>query len=206
MPVRRAIRRRARPRRRAVARMAVARRILGNSQPVFTETYKYDTITTGTGGVFQTSFDQIPEYAHYQALYRAYRILKFEVIILPNHNTSQVGVGSAIGLGHLVYKVNDMPSVSVPTSEADLLTDNGCKIKNLTAKSVLKSGNPMPNLSVNSSTSGTYITSTRSTFLETSAANIIHNGVSWWYSVNGSGANQTADVYMKVTFKLRDPK
>ena len=86
MPMRRALRRRARPRRRAVARYAVSRRITGNAQPVFTETYKYDTITAGTGGVFQTAFNQIPEYASYGALYRAYRILKFEVIILPNHS------------------------------------------------------------------------------------------------------------------------
>ena len=204
--MRRALRRRARPRRRAVARYAVSRRITGNAQPVFTETYKYDTITAGTGGVFQTAFNQIPEYASYGALYRAYRILKFEVIILPNHNTSQLGLGASVGLGHLVYKVNDMPSVAVPASENDLLTDNGCKIKNLTVKTVLKSNNPMPNLSVNSSTTGTYVTTSKSMFLETSAYSIIHNGISWWYSNNGSGANQTAEVYIKVTFKLRDPK
>lgn len=176
-----------------------------SSQPIFSEMYKMDEITAGTGGTFTFSMSQVPEHANYGVLYRNFRILKAQVLIIPNHNVSEVTV-SPVGLGRFTFAVNNSPNVPDPTTEADVLVDNGAKVKMLTRPMKINC-TPYAQLTQGVLGGGTTFTSRSKQYLDfDSGQTTPHKGISWWYSNNGSGANQTAQLYYKVTFQLRDPR
>jgi len=198
---------RARVARRKYARRVLRTRVL-NPQPVFTETLANAAISSGAGGNFTVNMGLVPQFTYYSKLYRTFRILKLQVIIVPDANTNtdflQVGGGSTSfrGLGRLAYAINDSPNVPAPASENDVLLDNGCKIRNLT-KPIKISCTPQPKISV---AGGAYINTARRNWLDMdTASSIDHTGISFWYSTTGGQIN-TANVYYKVTFALKDPR
>jgi len=181
----------------------VARMGATNSMPIFTETMAKDAVHAQAGGNFTFAITDIPEYASYSALYRTFRILKAQVTLVPQHNVASFGNPGTTGhngMGRIVYAINDSPNVPAPGSEADVLVDNGCKIKYLNRVTKINC-KPVPDLAQ----SGTYTTVNRRAFIDFDTGNSLrHQGISYW--INSDEAQQTYDVYYKITFQVRDPR
>lgn len=225
MPIRRRGTRRPRPamrRRRAggLRGMRRGRRLFSvNPQPVFTETFTKAYIAPNAGGIFTFSIDEVPQLSQYNNLYTKYRILKAQVILLPNfavqdQNQAEANGASTIplaGMGRIVYAVNDTAGALPPTSEADLLKDNGCKIVPLSTKGIVRmSCRPTP---VFTDSNGVQAAQTRKWLTFSNVASPFdpkHYGISWWYSQpllgTGFATNNTLNVYVKLTFQLADPR
>lgn len=220
MPVRRVRRARARRPARRVRRVRNWRsRVVLNPQPVFTETFTKAYIAPNAGNIFTFSIDEVPQLSQYSNLYTKYRILKAQVILLPNfavqdqnqaEANGQATVGLA-GMGRIVYAINDTAGSLVPASEADVLKDNGCKIVPLSTKGIVKmSCRPTP---VFTDSNGIQAAQTKKwlTFSNVSSPfDPKHYGISYWYSqpIAGTGfaTNNTLNVYVKLTFQLADPR
>lgn len=71
----------------SVNRMRIGRS-LASKTPVFCETFNAGRITTNTSGIFAARMTSIAELSDYAALYRSYKILKLEWIIMPNANVA----------------------------------------------------------------------------------------------------------------------
>lgn len=198
--------RRRRPARRAPRakmgrRMALFRSKVLRSSPVFTESVNQPLVTSGTGGVFNVAFSTIPQYVNYQRLYRTFRILKLQVLILPDQTTGEsIPAGSASTVGRFVYAVNDSADLPAPANELEVLEDNGCKIRS-TSRPIKVSCRPQPALTSN----GVLVNSTRNQWVDIDTGlNILHNGISFWFS-NFAGT-QECQIYYKITFALKDPR
>lgn len=186
-----------------------------NPRPIFTETANIGTWSANTGGIQTFNISQVLQLGQYQALYQKYRILKATLIVVPHYASTQdqnaaqynLSVGlSQFGLGRLVMAVNDSPAVPAPTSENDVLQDNGCKI--IPVRHVNRmSCRPVPNtLDAN----GNVMTLGKK-FLNfnLSTPNSAHYGISYWYSQPLTGTptvQNLLNVYVKLTFQLSDPK
>ena len=114
--------------RRTYKRSAVA--ALAARTPTFTETYDAGQMTAGTGGLFSARMANITEIADYQTLYRSYKVLKVEVIVLPDTNSAAVSVGNA-GIGQLIYAVDPSAELVAPGNAVDCLKNNKVRMTNL---------------------------------------------------------------------------
>lgn len=63
------VKRSTRPRRRAMPRLALARPVRANPQPIFTETYSKGVIAPNTGGILTFNINEIPQLSQYNTLY-----------------------------------------------------------------------------------------------------------------------------------------
>lgn len=138
--------------RRVGRRRGLNRRRLYNPRPIFTETYKAKELTfdisgsgyQGVGFTFAATMDGLPQLSQYSNLYQKYKIMKAEWLLLPNwtggekQNEAIYNAASgpsvppgltSVGTTRIVYAINDTPNQSNPTSEQEVLVDNGCKIK-----------------------------------------------------------------------------
>lgn len=108
------------------------RRGLMNRLPTFTETCVLARITANAGGVFSVSMDQIPQLAQYSNLYRQYKI-NWAKFTLLSDTTVYDGTQTATGAfaPRVAWAINDTPNITAPASEADLLQDNGARVKPL---------------------------------------------------------------------------
>ena len=130
-------------------------RIMGfrSSRPVFTETYTGPVLTPNSGGIFKFNIGDVPQISQYNNLYQKYRILRAQVILVPQYaqqdqNAGEYNAGAstyAHGMGRFVFAINDSPGLVAPGSEASVLQDNGCKIR--AVKTMLKmSCKPVPSI------------------------------------------------------------
>lgn len=204
---------------RAAARMRLYNRPRFNTTPSFTETFKVSEIlsnNTGvTAGLLSTSLSQIPQYLDYTALYNQYCIRSVQFIIMPSYDqydsTNLPANPAAITAPRLVYAINDSAQQVAPTTELDVLTDNGCKIRMLD-KPVRIRCSPVAQVGMSASTGGFVSESKRNRWLSTANPEIVHTGVSYAISQSVPTDRDDADVppyatlYAKVTFSLRDPK
>lgn len=219
-----ALGRKLRPRRmlRLRRRGFIRRRVL-NPTPTFVETYSKSTVASNAGGVFSARISDIPQLAQYSNLYKQYRINWIKVMLVPDFNSMSADHNAAaynasipiqdFGLARIAYAINDTPALNAPANEAQLLEDNGCKIKPLGAKFSV-SFKPVPDVSVVSNSTGGNI-ATRQRYRQwfnfdtvTTGNNPLHYGVSYWITqlVANTQANPTYNVYYKVNFSLRDPQ
>lgn len=215
-------RRVARPRRRAAPRRKVGgRRMRGfrrafrkvaNPMPVFTEMLQTDGLTATAGGCFQYSINQVPQYASYKALYRQYRIVAATVILLPRQVTNTTGGATITDYGQppqIVYALNESSDAVVPTTKLEVLESNGAKVRLLTQPLKIKF-RPVAdlNVNINGAMGGIVpINLGRDKFIgfDNDGSDVIHRGVDFWYE-NWSSAPLATDVYVKITFQLRDPR
>lgn len=188
------------------------RKLLGNSRPIFTETIPVSPLVSNQVGNFGISINQLSQYASYAALYRQYRILRLQVILLPeqtvgesldNGDTPPVFVTS--GVGRIVYAINDMPGLPAPANEVAVLNENGCKIRTM-ARPLRISCKPVPDVEVsNSGQANAYLPiDLRNRYLDINYGSTVpYTGISYAYS---APTPQTVQVYYKVTFQLKEPK
>lgn len=221
MPIRRYRKKSNRPRRKPlVRRPRVPRGVRSNPRPIFTETLRVQypgqgayQLGSNTGGILQASMDLLPQLSQYTALYRKYRILKAQFICLATYPGTNVDVNTSIynnsvglqasGMGRLVFSVDNTPNLPVPGNEFDVLQSNGAMIKTGAPKIVV-SCKPVPNLQ---DLNGVRLTS-RGDFINFESANVIHNGIRWWYTMPSTTTlfDPFYAVYCKLTFQLADPR
>ena len=189
--------------RRYYKRSAVA--ALASRTPTFTETYEAGQITAGSGGLFTGRMADITEITDYQALYRSYKVLKMEVIVLPDTNSAAVSVGNA-GIGQLIYAVDPSAELTAPGNAQACLTNNNVRVTNLD-KPIRIRFRPVASTTVGILGGGTVGITQKEPWLSLDdGLPIPHNGVSWWYQNTSAGANNTAHVYVKLTFQCKDPR
>ena len=203
------------------------RRMLYNPQPVFTETYKLVDLLPNAGFLLSTNIGQLPQLAQYNGLYQKYRILKAVFQLFPTWTGGEAqnqaiynqvsgpgfaggGVSSA-GTSRMVSVIDDSPDQSAPASEAEVLQENGCKIRFLDkmAKLVCR---PAPDLK---DSNGAQLT-IKKRFINFSPSNpnVNHYGIRGWithpFNIGGTAFNVPDTirytVYCKLTFQLADPR
>ena len=184
-----------------------------NPQPVFTETYALTSLPSSAGGVLKFSMDQVPQLTQYNTLYQKYRILKARVLLYPEFNSFDQNQAennaalsrSTFGLSRIAWAINDSPDLAAPTSELDVLKDNGCKIRTITDRGVKLHCSPVPNVEDANGVQMTF----RKKFVNFGSPNIAHSGISYWISQLTTGTPGTENVtlaYVKLTFQLSDPR
>jgi len=212
-------RRPARKMRKTRPRLALTRLpVRSNPQPIFTETYSKGAVLPNTGNIFTFNINEIPQLAQYNTLYQKYRILRAQVILVPQYaqgeqNAAEYNAANNVyahGLGRIAFAVNDSPGVTVPANELDVLKDNGCKITPV-RDLVKMSCRPKP---IYEDANGILIT-LKGNYINFQTgpgapADPRHFGISYWYSQPTLGAvpqtNNDLQVYCKLTFQLADPR
>lgn len=224
----------------------VRRRAMYQSQ-LFTETFKVNTqaqpptvpgvLTDGviriqpgtqfTPGKFMVKMSDIPQVQNYANLYQFYKILKVQAIIIPKFsnadpNSAQYNVSIPLATWEncrITYAINDATNdLATPTSELDVLEDNGCKIRALT-RPIKINFRPKAALDGTDPTSSALIAQQTkyrpwlgfgpddNNFQPGDAP--YHVGVDWVVSCDNTSTTEfldVADVYFKVTFVCKDPR
>lgn len=213
-------------RRKYKARRKQVRRSLYNPQPTFTETFALprDNFTlqagSGIGKVFKVSFNNIPQWPQYMNLYKQYKINWVKVMVIPSFDTTSADINSNFsavtgfaGMARIVHSIQNSPDEPVPLSEAQVLSDNGAKIRKFGSKWSC-SFKPVPDVSM-ATVSGVIPTRLRSrqwfNFDATTLTNNPeHGAVTAYVTLPGApGSNDVTvsyTVYYKVNFSLRDPQ
>lgn len=212
---------------RKAMRAKVNRRVMRsyNANPTFTETWSAGSITTSgstVGGVLNSSASSIPQMADYSKLFRQFRILRNEWIFVPratslDPNTQEGNAFSGApntNNGRFVYAINDTAGQAAPTTEIEVLTDNGCKILSAVRTAPIRIRHvPVPDLSIGapSNVFSTYMNKKR-TWLNTDAAGnggsgtaIPHGAVAYFLTMPQTNPQTVFDVYCKTTIQFKDP-
>lgn len=220
MPLQRRYRKKAPAKKRVAGgmrrRMRVARPLRVYSQ-TFTEVYTTGSIPVNAGGVFSTTFSAIPQCAQYATLYKQFCIKKLEVTLMPRLNSYDPNTAGSVGLSYwaprLAYSIDDTPSVINPTSELDVLTDNGVKVVSLGSKPIKMTCWPKPSISSVNVDGGKVATRQRKMVwfnqrngeVTDDGWSVPHGNIRYWISSNPLLSDYQFDVYYKVTFACRDP-
>lgn len=235
------IRRRRATRRRVIRRRRLAprrsgmfprfRRMIGNIRPVFTETVNLGSVgftytpsggpTNTFGGLLSCNMGLLPQLSQYETLYQKYRILRAQWTLVPNwtqyDQNSSNGITNALDASYwsatrIVYAISDSPGQVPPSTELQVLNENGCKIRMMN-KIFKVSCRPVPDTEdtngVSMSFRGKYIN-----FVTATPGNIEHLGVRYFLtapSVNVGSQAGIVDpprwtVFLKLTFQLADPR
>ena len=201
------------------------RRMVMNPQPVFTETWAASPITLSGGtasGILSVAGNSLPQMPDYSKLYRQFRILKCQWILMPratsiDPNTQLANVNAGIpntNNGRLVYAINNTAGMSAPVTELEVLTDNACKIKAAVRTSPIRISHvPVADLSIGAPSAffSTYMNKKR-TWLNTNATgntgdglSVLHGGVAYFLTVPTAVTQTLFDVYCKTTVQFKDP-
>jgi len=203
------------------------RRGLMAPSPSFTETFALprDNFTvlagSGQGKVFKISMSDVPQHPQYMNLYTQYKINWVKVMLVPNFNTQAAEpntgflVSGIVGQGRIAYSIQDSPNESAPASEAEVLQDNGAKIKAFGTKWSC-SFRPVPDIAV-TTIGGTGVIPLKIRKSQwfnyddtTVANNPDHGAVTAYVTLPGTPGTEGRSIsytcYYKVNFSLRDPK
>lgn len=206
-----------RPRRVGRGGMAAARYRLGRStSPMFTETFVGAPINVGGVGasapvqLIQNNLGQIPQVADYTALYNQYKIMKVTAIFVPAYDTYQVGSptgATGTTAPRMVYAIQASSQQLNPLTEADVLQDNGAKIR-MFDKPVKISWRPVAAAADALVQGGFASVNRRNQWYGTTSTAVQHNGLAlaFTHALPPAGNPVIAQVYYKITFALRDPK
>lgn len=213
-------------RKRRQIKMGIRRRVF-NPMPTFTESFALprDNLVipagTGLGKVFKVSFADIPQHPQYMNLYTQYKINWVKVMLIPSYNTQSADINGmatlagTVGMARIVYSIQDSPNEVTPATEAEVLSDNGAKIRSIGTKWSC-SFKPVPDvaLTVLNSTGVIPVKVRKSQWFNyddtTVANNPDHGAVTTYISVPGTPGTEQKSMsytcYYKVNFSLRDPK
>lgn len=211
-------RRRVNRKRRAAGRRRAARKNIKTVSHTFTEVLTTGSIPVNAGGVFYTTFSQIPQAASYAALYKQFCIKKLQVTLMPRLNSYDPNTAAAVGLSYwaprIAYSVADTPNVANPTSELDVLTDNGVKVVSLGSRPLRMTCYPKPSISALEAGSGNPVAirqrktiwlNQRNNEVTDDGWSVPHGNIRYWISANPLLSDYQFDVYYKITFAVRDP-
>lgn len=194
------------------------RGVKASKYPTFTEVFTTGSIPVNAGGTFYTAFSQIPQCAQYATLYKQFCIKKLQVTLMPRLNSFDPNTAGGTGLSfwapRIAYSIDDTPSVINPTSELDVLTDNGVKVLSLGSKPIKMTCYPKPSINSIESGSGNPVSTRqrkivwfnqRNTEVGNDGWSVPHGNIRYWISANPLLSDYQFDVYYKVTFSVRDP-
>lgn len=183
--------------------------------------------TQFTPGKFMVKITDIPQIQNYANLQQFYKILKVTQIIVPKFNVSDPNVGqynqansvAAWEVPRMAYAINDSTNdLATPTSELDVLEDNGVRIKRMTnpfkitfrPKAALDSTDPTTSQLVPSQPKyRPWLGFGPDDGAITPADAPYHVGVDWVISCDNTATSEfldVADVYCKVSFVCKDPR
>lgn len=197
--------------------MAAARYRLGRmNSPMFTETFVGTPIVYGGVGaaapvqLIQNNLGQVPQVADYTALYNQYKIMKVTAIFVPAYDTYQAGTptgATGTQAPRMVYAIQDTSQQLAPVTEADVLQDNGAKIR-MFDKPVKVSWRPVSAAADALVQGGFASVNRKSQWYGTLSTAVNHNGlaIAFTSGLPPAGNPTIANVYFKITFALRDPK
>lgn len=207
-----------RKRRAAGRRRRAARKNIKTMSHTFTEVFSTGSIPVNAGGTFYTTFSAIPQCASYAALYKQFCIKKLQVTLMPRLNSYDPNTAGSVGLSYwaprIAYSIADTPNVINPTSEADVLTDNGVKVLSMGSKPIRMTCYPKPSINVIETGSGNPVAvrqrktlwfNQRNTEVGNDGWSVPHGNIRYWISSNPLLSDFQFDVYYKVTFAVRDP-
>lgn len=191
-------------------------RVMYNPQPTFTETIVASPLTFNATSPGNSSYlmgvtlAQLPQVAQYQNLYNNYCIRKVQMIFVPAYNVADYNAPAAAtpsAAPRMVYSIQDSSVVTTPTNEVDVLKDNGARIKMFT-RPVRVTFRPTASLADALVTGGFVGVTRKNQWLTTSNPSVLHTGlaVAFTQDVPVSGNPVLAQVYVKITFSLKDPK
>lgn len=202
-------------RRRRTTRRAPMKRRFGiprsvvryNKVPSFVETFKLENdLQTQTGGRLGITFSQIPQYLQYGALYNQYRVNWIKYTLVPQW-TSFDPNGSVASAPRIAYAIQNTPNEAAPLSEAQVLTDNGVRIRMLN-KPVSFSHRPVPDIGTSVATGGftPYVARPGQQWMSLQDGSVVPHGyINYW--ISGPTATPLLfKTYVKVSFSLKDAK
>jgi len=212
MPVRRLARKRPMRGTKRYRKYATIRRGITAYQPSFSETFNAGTIQAGAGNIFSVRFNQIPEFQNYVNLYNCYQIRSVQVLLLPTQVVNTQSLAVPVDPPRIAFAVQSTSQIATPTSELDVLNDNGCKIRLLTKPLKIR-GSMRPQLGEQDNTTGNLVPITesnkRSKWIATTERGVAveHSGITYWLTQNYTTAQVSeVNVFFKVFFAMRDPK
>lgn len=215
----RKVARKTRPRRRVMRKRFQLRRKI-SSVRTFTECLYAGTLGTNQGGIFNCRMSDLPQVSDYARLYSQFAIKKLKVVLLPKYGPSEPNAAlaglTAVDIQNIrmAYAINTTPDKVAPTSELDVLTDNGAKVvvghKKLTISCV-----PKPDLCMKDAFSNSFPAVRRRglTWLNfnnpetgSNGETIEHDGISYWISQGNTAIApfDAYDAYYYITFSVRD--
>lgn len=189
-----------------------------NPVPTFTETIRLANLNTGTtgsgtAGLLAVAMNQIPQVNDYAALYNQYCIKSVQLIMTPEYdqydsNNSSTAAVAAVTAPRFVYAINDSAKQTGPTTEIDVLSDNGAKIRMLD-KPIRVRFRPVAQVSVTDSNGNQVFETKKNRWFSFSDSGVAHSGLAW--AITQTVPNSVLSlpaviVYAKITFSLRDPK
>lgn len=188
---------------------------MGN--PTFTETFSLPELTTGTtgtmAGLLAVAMNQVPQWTDYAALYNQYCIKSVQFILMPEYdqydsNNSATAATAAVTAPRFVYAVNDSAQQVTPTSELQVLQDNGAKIRTLDRPIKIRC-RPVAQVAFTDSNGNAQFETRKSRWLSFQNSGTAHSGVAW--AITQTVPNSVLGLpavkpYVKLTFSLRDPK
>lgn len=205
MPIRRKMSTR-KPRRRTYRPrrpFGISRSVRYNKVPSFVETFKAanDLSVNNAGGVLTVQFSQIPQVASYVELYKQYRINWVKAILIPDYNSYQSQAGGP-NAPRMAFAISDTVATPAPASEADILTDNGARIRMLTRPTTI-TFRPVPFLQQQTAGGAPVAVNKKMQWINTSEAAVVHGGVPFWITSAGA-PDGVVRLYYKVSFSLKD--
>lgn len=199
------------------------------ANPSFVETFKAPPIqltkaspsdpAARAAGVFGYRISDIPQWLQYANLYKQYRINYIKVMLLADfgdsdQNAAASGFPDSYGNPRIAWSIADSPNNDIPTSETDVLTDNGAKVMVIKNKWTA-SCRPVADVQVQANLTPTSLVSVRQKYKQwfnfsdpsLPGVNPVHEGIKYWISqVTGQNTNTTLTPYVKISFSLRDPQ
>jgi len=206
------------------------RALVKTQQHFFTEMFKVPNgITASTagsaGGLLNLTFNNIPQAPYYQQLFRQFCVKHITWMLLPRISSVDLGTltynfntVSAVSpmLPRFVWSIADTPSLNVPTSELDVLQDNGSKVTTVNKRVTIKH-RPVPDIG-NTTNSYTLPGKKQVWFNTANVGNaydgqsVKHGSIRYWVTapnvsaVSAQPVNiELYDIFCKVTVAFRDP-
>lgn len=219
-------RRKSAPKKKAPRRRMAIRRSPAAIHParVFTETLKVSDLQcnanltgSGPGQQWIVSMNSIPQFSSYKGLYNEFKILKVKFQYIPDFSSYEknqalynLGTGGPIDSAPtMAYVVQRDGTAPPPSSELDVITQNGSRIVQFTKPITITVTKPQPELYLSTTGGGTAALE-QGTWLDlNSAAGTNHFGVQTYVTSPGGATGipfNVGRVYAHVTFALRSTK
>lgn len=206
--------------RRGLGRRRVMRRFAPRT-PSFTETVRLgraDVYIPAGGfqavGVMQVNpVTDIPQWNYYAELYNQYRVDHVTFMLIPSWTAyDPEWLGASYTQPRFSYALQDTSGAPGPTTEQDVLNDNGAKVVTTTGRVLRIRMRPVPQTQIATvgGAGSLYVTKRNQWFSTASPNSVPFGNLNYACVINNIlpvGANGSVyTVYAKIRISLRDPK